>query len=379
MQTSNLAPAHALAPTVFTALAALSFSCVMAAGAWQIFAAFSDAGGLEFPRTWTDFREGRSTGALEKQLDQKLPLRPALITAANSVRYLLTGSGGEQVRAGKEGWLFLTEELRFDPNGHAHLAARALLLGAAARSLDRQGVKLVIALVPDKARVYASKLASAHYPDYNSARYSNSLNAFQSQGVTVVDLLKPLTQAATSQEVYYRTDTHWNQHGAQVAATAVASAVKQLHLELEATSFASAPSGAQAERPGDLIRLMGLDGAPRALAPRADLEAPITTRQASADAPSGLFGDAGVPVVLTGTSYSLRANFVGFLQQALSAKVLNAAKDGGGFLLATTQYLKDEAFRSAKPKLLLWELPERFLYRELDEEQKWLKNVDLNP
>jgi alginate O-acetyltransferase complex protein AlgJ len=351
----------------------------MAAGAWQIFAASTDARGLEFPRTWTDFREGRSTGALEKQLDQKLPARPALITTANSVRYLLTGSGGEQVRVGKDGWLFLVEELRFDPNGHAHLAARALLLGAAARALDRQGVKLVVALVPDKARVHAGKLASGHYPDYNSARYSNSLSAFQSQGVTVVDLLKPLAQAAASQEVYYRTDTHWNQNGAQVAATAIASAVEPLHLELEGTSFTSTPSGAQTERPGDLIRLMGLDGAPRALAPRADLEAPITTRQASADAPSGLFGDSSVPVVLTGTSYSLRANFAGFLQQALAAKVLNAAKDGGGFLLATTQYLKDDAFRSAKPKLLLWELPERFLYSPLVEEPQWLKNVGLDP
>lgn len=379
MQNSNLPPDRIAAPSVFSALAALLFSCVMAAGAWQIFAASSAAGGLDFPRSWIDFREGRSTGALEKQLDQKLPIRPALITAANSVRYLLTGSAGEQVRAGKDGWLFLTEELRFDPNGQAHLAARAQLLGAAARSLDKQGVKLVVALVPDKARVYASKLASGHYPAYNSARYQDSLNAFQKEGVAVVDLLMPLTQAATSQEVYYRTDTHWNQFGAQVAAGAIADAVKQLQLKLEATSFTSNPSGAQAERPGDLIRLMGLDGAPRALAPRADLEAPMTTRQTSVDAPSGLFGDVGVPVVLTGTSYSLRANFAGFLQQALSAKVLNAAKDGGGFLLATTQYLKDEAFRSAKPKVLVWELPERFLYRELDEEQKWLKNVALDP
>ena len=379
MQTPNLPSDPVAAPSVFSALAALLFSIVMVAGAWQIFAAATDAGGLEFPRSWTDFREGRSTGALEKQLDQKLPIRPALISTANSVRYLLTGSGGEQVRVGKDGWLFLTEELRYDSGGAAHLAARAQMLGAAARSLDKQGVKLVIVLVPDKARVYASKLASGHYPAYNDARYSNSLNAFQSQGVTVVDLLKPLAHAAASQEVYYRTDTHWNQFGAQVAAAAVAATVKQMQLELEGTSFTSTPSGVEAERPGDLIRLMGLEAVPTALAPRADREAPITTRQTSVDAPTGLFGDAGVPVVLTGTSYSLRANFIGFLQQALSAKLLNAAKDGGGFLLATTQYLKDEAFRSAKPKLLLWELPERFLYKELDEELQWLKNVGFDP
>jgi alginate O-acetyltransferase complex protein AlgJ len=84
-----------------------------------------------------------------------------------------------------------------------------------------------------------------------------------------------------------------------------------------------------------------------------------------------------MPVVLTGTSYSQRGNFHGFLQQALSAKVLNTAKDGGGFLHGATQYLKDEAFRSSKPKVLIWEVPERFLGAEPEGEEKWLQTVGL--
>ena len=105
----------------------------------------------------------------------------------------------------------------------------------------------------------------------------------------------------------------------------------------------------------------------------------MMTRQTSADIAAGLFGDAAVSVTLTGTSYSLRGNFHGFLQQALSAKVLNAAKDGGGLLQATTAYLTDDAFKSAKPKILVWEVPERFLYSPLDDEPKWLKTVGLLP
>lgn len=361
------------------ALAALTFSCVMLAGAWQIVAATTDPRGLEFPRRWIDFREGRSTGALEKQLDQKLPARTALITVANGVRYLFTGSGGEQVRTGKDGWLFLTDELRFDVGGDAHLKVRAELLGAAARSLDRQGVKLIVALVPDKARLYSNRLASRHYPDYNSSRYQDALSALRMQGVTAVDLQQSLARAAVQEEVYYRTDTHWNQAGAQIAAQAVARTVQQLGINLENTTFSSTNSSAPVERSGDLIRLMGLEDAPRVLGPRPDMEAPVVTRQSSADNAGGLFGDSVVPVVLTGTSYSLRGNFHGFLQQALSAKVLNAAKDGGGFLQATTAYLTDDAFRSAKPKVLVWEVPERFLQSKLDEEPNWLEKVALRP
>lgn len=379
MQAVNSRPAKITAPCVFLTMAALTFSCVMLAGAWQIVSATTDAAGIEFPRTWTDFREGRSTGTFERQLDQKLPSRSTLIMAANAARYLLTGSAGEQVRVGRDGWLFLTEELRFEADANQHLAARTELLGGAAQALERQGVKLVIALVPDKARVYAGKLAGGRYPAWNAERYHDALSQLRARGVSVVNLLEPLTLAANTTEVYYRTDTHWNQVGAQVAAQAIASFIGQLNLQLERTNFNNIQSGQEVERPGDLIRLMGLEGAPKPLIPRADLEAIIATRQTATDSDASLFGDTSVPVVLTGTSYSLRANFVGFLQQALSAKVLNAAKDGGGFLQATTHYLRDEAFQTAKPKVLIWEVPERFLSRTLSGELAWLGSVSLSP
>ena len=366
-------------PSRYAALAALTFLCVMLAGAWQIIAAAQHPGGLDFPRTWPDFREGRTTGTLEKQLDQKLPARTALIAVANSARYIFTGGGGEQVRTGKDGWLFLTDELRFVEGGSTHLRARAELLSAAARSLDRQGVKLVVVLVPDKSRLYSNNLMSGHYPEYNRSRYQDALTSLRMRNVIVVDLLKPLTRSAAQGEVYYRSDTHWNQTGAQVAAEAVALAVRQLGVELEKTTFSTTNSGGKTERTGDLIRLMGLDDTPKALRPRPDIETPVITRQSSIDSAVGLFGDTVVPVVLTGTSYSLRGNFHGFLQQALSAKVLNTAKDGGGLLQATTAYLTDNAFQSAKPQILIWEVPERFLYAKLDDESKWLEKVGLRP
>lgn len=366
-------------PSRYAAVVALTFSCIMFAGLWQIVAAAWNPDQLDFPRTWLDFREGRSTGMLEKQLDKKLPGRTTLIATANSLRYLLTGGGGEQVRVGKDGWLFLTDELRFDIDGKTHLEERAKLFGGAALGLDRQGVQLVVALVPDKARLYSYQLTSGHYPAYNLARYEDALTALRSQSVTVVDLLTPLTAGAAQGKVYYSSDTHWNQTGAQISATAVARIVRKLGIELEKTTFVTAATGGKTERPGDLIRLMGLGDTPDLLRPPSDTEIPVATKQISAEAAVGLFGDAVTPVALTGTSYSLRGNFHGFLQQALSAKVLNTAKDGGGLLQATTAYLTDDAFKSAKPKILVWEVPERFLYTKLVDEPKWLKSVGFLP
>ena len=288
-----------------TLLVGIVFLSVMGAGLWQFVAVVVNPSQLEFPLTWLDFREGRSTGALEKQIDKNLPARSTLIAAANSVRYLLTRGGGDQVLVGQAGWLFLTDEVRFDRDGSAHLNIRTQLFADAARSLDQRGVKLVIALVPDKARLYAGYLPSGLYPTYNLSRYENALVSLQQHNVTVVDLLTPLTAAASQAEVYYRSDTHWNQVGAQVSANAVAIAVRKLGVKLEKTVFDTAESGDKTKRAGDLIRLMGLGDTTNALRPPLDVEVPLATRQTSIEAASGLFGDSVVPVTLTGTSFSL--------------------------------------------------------------------------
>jgi alginate O-acetyltransferase complex protein AlgJ len=357
-------------------LAAVVFILVMLAGVWQIIRASQQIGPGDVPHTWQDFWQGRTTSALAKHLERNLPERATLVATANSLRYLLAHGGGEQVRVGRDGWLFFTDELRFHEDAQSNLAARADLLHAASVALERHGVKLVVALVPDKARVYSAHL-TGELPDHSKTRYQDALSALQARGVAAVDLLGPLVLSAKNGEVYYRSDTHWNQAGAQAAAAAIATGVRRLSVALTPTEFATEKSGAETERPGDLIRLMGLENAPNALRPLPDRETLLVTRQTSADSSNSLFGDAPVEVVLTGTSYSLRANFHGFLQQALGAKVLNTAKDGGGFLEAVTEYLKDEAFRSSPPKVLIWEVPERFLGAKLEGEAGWMQEAGL--
>lgn len=363
--------------TLNQAAAAFALLGVLTVGAWQLNLAARQIDMSSVPHSTSDFREGRTTNALEKQLDQKLPIRDALIATANGLRFLITGGAGEQVRVGKQDWLFLAEELRFDPAGADNLRARADLLARTALQLDAMGVKLVITLVPDKARVYPGHLIGGRYPEYNRLRYQDALNALRSRNIVAIDLLSPLESNATSSQVYYRTDTHWNQTGAKIAAETIASVVKQMKLGWEVTQFTTTTSTETIQRSGDLIRLMGLEDAPDAMRPKNDLETPSTTTQTDANSSGGLFGESDTPVVLSGTSYSLRANFHGYLQQALATKVLNVAKDGGGFLQATTEYLKDDSFRLAKPKLIIWEIPERFLLTKLEGEVTWLSNVGL--
>ena len=364
------------------------FCSLVVLGCFQLIAAARNPDGLEYPKDLKSFREGLSTQILEKQLDQKMPMRTELIALANTLRYQMLNGSGDQVRIGKNGWLFLTEEIQYEGDQgkppvnqpEESLRIRLDLIAAIAQRLNTQGVRLVVALVPDKARIYEQQMSGQAYPSYNTTRYSQVLTELANRQVVTVDLLSPLQLAALEKPVYYKTDTHWNQDGAKVSAMAIASAISKLGIELEKTQFKTTVAAQVQARSGDLIRLMGVEKAPESLRPILDREASAVTQEVQevqvTGAGIGLFADSAVPVVLTGTSYSLRGNFHGYLQQAIGSKVLNTAKDGGGFVQALTAYLKDDSFKSSKPKILVWEIPERMFKSALTEEMGWLKSIE---
>jgi alginate O-acetyltransferase complex protein AlgJ len=351
-------------------LAAAVLLLVMLAGIIQLSLALRQLHDL--PHSNDDILRGRTSLALEKQLNAQLPAREPMIATANGLRYLLLRGASAQVQLGHDDWLFLNEELQTWPNGNANMQARLDLVAQVARKLAYDKVKLIVLLVPDKIRLYPNQSFWAHD---DVLRYQAALRGLQARQVEVVDPLLALQTGSATSAVYYRSDTHWNQLGAKIAAEQVALRVQALARangwQWERTEFAMSAKGSPAERAGDLLRLMGLEHSPNWLRPQPDLETQQVLQQLSADAATGLLDDVSIPVVLTGTSYSLRGQFHGYLQQFLHTKVLNAAKDGAGFVQATQAYLDDQAYQSAKPLCVIWEIPERFLQQPLEQERVW--------
>lgn len=359
-------------------LAALILLGILFFGVWQAFGSWQSIVWDKLPAGETAWRTGQVTHAFNHQFEQQLPARQNMIGLANGLRYRLTGGAGEQVFAGRDGWLFLAEELTVRPPAERDMAERLALIAGLSQSLAALDVRLVLAVVPDKARIYANRLVTA-YPAANAMRYSQAQEKLLAAGVSSIDLLSPLQKAANEAQVYYRTDTHWNQRGAQVAAQALGAGLREQFADLPPTAFVTQQMGPEAERPGDLMRLMGVAEMPSVLRPSADREAPLQTQKKSEGVKAlGLFDEQNIAVVLVGTSYSLRGNFHGFLQEALATEVLNVAKDGGGFLQSITDYLQDEAFASNKPRVLVWELPERFLTLDMKDDAALAKKVTVN-
>lgn len=352
-------------------LASAAMLTVMIAGFWQATVSLNSPAVKEIPITLDDFRDGKVTGSLSTQLDKNLPIREDLIAWANAGRYLLTRGAGDQVRLGRDGWLFSVEELEYFSDAQSFQNARLKILLQTSAALKTSDITLVIALVPDKARMNKQHLPNKSYPGWYRDRYSEIITSLRANGVEVVDLQPALAPDNGETHFYYRTDTHWNQAGAQRAATSIAKQVKAIVADISHADFVTKTASPAVQKPGDLLRMMGLSNMPDWARPQPDNEATAVTQKTTAQAQSaGLFDSVSTPVVLAGTSYSLRANFHGYLQEALGADVLNAARDGGGFIQSIKDYFANDAFKSNKPRIIIWEIPERMFSTPLTAAEK---------
>ena len=319
------------------------------------------------------FLGGQTAAAVNYAMAHDLPIGDELSAAGGILRWRVFGSGGPQVMVGCNDWLYLTEELRPWPGSDAAMKARADTLHAVAAGLKEKGIALQVVLVPDKRRVEQAGACEVRYAAQSEARYG------QFEGLVAdlhpVDLLQAF--AGIRNDLYYRTDTHWNQDGAAIAAAATASATdapigreRPFHTDY----------GPEADRAGDLLRLMSLDHVPDLaikLRPLPDRERPAKTTETNPPADTGgLLDDAPVPeVALIGSSYSVNANFHGALEQALSAPVGQFAQAGGAFWMSARDYFRSQAFRDTPPKLVIWEVPERVVNQPIStEEAAFLRN-----
>ncbi|WP_431270328.1 alginate O-acetyltransferase AlgX-related protein [Dankookia sp. P2] len=302
------------------------------------------------------FLGGRTAAAVNHAMAHGLAGRPA---AARRRRGAALGRpsarAGRRCGLGCDGWLFLTEESRPWPDAAAAMAERAAALGRIRARLAAEGVA-------PAGRRGAGQGAYRGGPALRRPRAAEAierlpewLGLLRGQGVPALSLHDAL---AAVQPAFWRTDTHWNQAGAAAAAAAIAAATAGLPLRRAEQISRTVAAAAEADGPGDLLRLMSLDRVPDALRPAPDRQYPERT-EASGEAAGLLEETPPAEVVLLGSSYSMNANFHGRLQQALASGVASHARAGGGFAGAAREYFTSAAWREARPTLLVWEIPER--------------------
>ena len=159
------------------------------------------------------------------------------------------------------------------------------------------------------------------------------------------------------QPLYLRLDTHWTPAGAELAARQIADAANDI--KLEKSDFKAVAVDPVAIE-GDLEKYIKTGVFHGVLAPDQDV---LSTYKVEKESAGDLFADEVIPVALIGTSYSAidKWNFEGALKSALKADVLNLADEGQGPLEPMAKFLKDTDMSKTKIKLVVWEIPERFI------------------
>lgn len=297
----------------------------------------------------------------ETGLDAGVPFRDPSVNFWGTVNYRLFHEAREGALVGADGWLYTSEEFQTSTPAvdQADIAQKLTYIGRVRDQLKAQGAELLVALVPSKVRTYPEHLGSLRVPAVKANLYQDFRARVLSLRIPAPDLYAALVQAKLKGDVFVRTDTHWSPFGASVAAKLLAQTVKQAFpaLTLPAAQFRSTVPTTTTNI-GDLLRYLPL---PAGEGPQAaKVFVPKTEKL---DAGGGLLGEDPVAVTLVGTSYSAVKdwNFEGALKQALGTDVLNVADPGQGPVVPMRAYLKSQAIKDAPPKLVIWEIPERFL------------------
>lgn len=178
-------------------------------------------------------------GQLETVFKNRIPYRDALIYLNTITSYELFGASTvEEVVAGKEDWLFYRDSLA-DYKGTNLYTEEELLqikenLEKSKAYLDERGIIFVVYIAPNKATIYGE----AYLPDgisrQNEQSRTEQLVSYLREH-TDIEILFPkeeLCQAAEAypqQNLYFKSDTHWNFLGGYYGAQAL---LEKLNLTL---------------------------------------------------------------------------------------------------------------------------------------------------
>ncbi|MDB5658925.1 MAG: hypothetical protein JWS10_1540 [Cypionkella sp.] len=297
---------------------------------------------------------GSVTHSFDTLYKTAMPHRDASIGVVGAARYLLIGEGRKGVVVGKDGWLFTNEETRPLP---VSLQPSVAKIAEIRDQLATHGTKLIVLPLPAKVDVQSAEAASPELSAEMAGFYSDLLAKLNAAHVETVDARTPLLELVKSKPAFFATDTHWTLDGA----AAVAAAIAKSGLIPLGTAEMTRTEEPKTEFAGDLVSYVTTEGiAPMLGLIREDANPYLVAGTADT---SDIFAAPQVDVVLVGTSYSANPHwsFAEALKLDLHQDVLNAAEQGQGPVKPMDSYLASESLRDTPPKVVIWEIPLRYL------------------
>jgi alginate O-acetyltransferase complex protein AlgJ len=267
-------------------------------------------------------------------------------------------------------WLFTPYEFAQQSDA-ADTSATIGLFEKANKLFERHGIALALVIVPSKVRIHADQLPTNKPLDsYTDGKYENSVKVLKASGVNVVNLNQAFLASPhrnSDTPLFLRLDTHWAPSGALLAAETIKATIEAT--PALKTAWSATPEVTYAlewnkkkmtTRARDLVRLLSPEDQ-KQFAPEQVLPFKVSRTAASQAGLQGAGEVVGITVI--GSSYTNKnTGYPDAIRYVLQRDLLDISiQVDKGPWVGMEEYLKDEAFKTNKPKLIIWEIPEREL------------------
>jgi hypothetical protein len=197
-------------------------------------------------------------------IEDSFYLRARLIDWSSSLRLTLGDRVFPKVIVGDSGWLVYTAENDIEEYQKADLFTDAELahiqksLDALAARYAERGIQLIVVVPPNKNSIYPERVPAAVPVLGKISRLEQLTEYLQKNGQThLLDLRPALMAAKAEREIYYATDTHWNDYGAFIAYTAIMDELHKTYPSLSPHSQADFKVVKRAPEQLDLAQNIG--------------------------------------------------------------------------------------------------------------------------
>lgn len=315
--------------------------------------------------------DGEVTKDLDSLYKKQLPHRDVAVGYGGNARYALFGTGRKGVVVGNDGWLFTNEE--FKKISETDIKNAVVKINGVKANLAAMGITLVVLPLPAKSDIYHQHVSEMLRSSDMVSAYETFMKELQLASIPVVDVKTEFMSQQQNVDVFLKSDTHWSPAGAKLAAELTGKTVGTLGVDIAAGEV-NVVSSKDTTIWGDLTKFITSPDYADDIGLKPEKIELFRTEMKSAEGNLDLFGEtASAPVMLVGTSYSANENwsFVDYLRQSLSVDVVNVAKEGLGPGVPMMDLLNSNTLKEAKPKLILWEFPVRYL----DSKSLWERKI----
>lgn len=172
-------------------------------------------------------------------IDDSFYMRGRLIAWTQNLRVLIGDRVFPKVIVGNNGWLVYTAEndiedyQKADPFTEQQMARIQQSLDALSAKYAARGIALLVVVPPNKNSIYPERVPPQVPVIGKVSKLDQLIDYLHQHGQTqILDLRPALLAAKSEREIYYATDTHWNDYGAFIAYQQVMNALQKTHPNL---------------------------------------------------------------------------------------------------------------------------------------------------